>query len=128
MQRNVVGWFEVPVLDIDRATKFYETVLDIKLERHQMGGFDMAWFPMLEGDKPGAAGTLVKNDAMYKPSTEGILVYFTSHSGDLDNELGRVEAAGGKVLSPKEEIGGGYGFMALLTDTEGNRVALHSMK
>jgi predicted enzyme related to lactoylglutathione lyase len=55
-------------------------------------------------------------------------VYFTAHSGDLKNELSRVEVAGGKVLQKKTPIGDEYGYMALLIDTEGNRTALHSRK
>jgi predicted enzyme related to lactoylglutathione lyase len=62
----------------------------------------------------------------YKPSTEGTLVYFTAHSGDLSNELGRVEEAGGKVIQDKTLISEDVGYMALFLDTEGNRIALHS--
>ncbi len=122
---NAVGWFEIPVVDMDRAVKFYETVLDAKLERNMVGEIDMAWFPMVDGK--GAAGSLVSHKEWYKPSTDGTLVYFTAYSGDLDNELSRVETAGGKVLVPKKSIGE-YGFMAVVLDTEGNRIALHSMK
>lgn len=124
MKNNVVGWFEVPVTNMERAIKFYETVFDFKLERHQMGPLDMAWFPWKE-DGLGAPGSLVKNEN-YKPSTDGTLVYFTAHSGDLANELARVESAGGKVLLPKRLISEDYGYMALCLDTEGNRIALHS--
>ena len=126
MERNVVGWFEIPVTDMERAIKFYETVLDMKLDRHPMDEFDMAWFPMPEGDLPGAAGSLVKHES-YVPSMQGALVYFTAHSGDLENELSRVEAAGGKICAPKKAIGE-WGHMAVITDTEGNNVALHSTK
>jgi predicted enzyme related to lactoylglutathione lyase len=56
----------------------------------------------------------------------GTLVYFTAHSGDLDNELGRVENAGGKVFQPKTLISDDVGYMAVIGDTEGNRIALHS--
>lgn len=125
MEMNAVGWFEIPVMDMERAMKFYETVLGIKLERHQMDDFDMAWFTMLQG-KPGAAGSLVKHE-MYQPSSHGVMIYFTSPSGDLANELAQVEAAGGKICAPKKPIGE-WGFMAVITDTEGNNVALHSMK
>lgn len=59
-------------------------------------------------------------------ATDGTLVYFTAFSGDLNNELGRVEKAGGKVLQEKTLIAEGYGQMALILDTEGNRIALHS--
>ncbi len=71
-------------------------------------------------------GTIVHHPEYYKPSTDGVLVYLTAHSGDLTNELSRVEAAGGKVLQPKTKISDEYGFMALIIDSEGNRIALHS--
>ncbi len=122
---NAVGWFEIPVVDMERAMKFYETVLGVTLSRNQVGEIDMAWFPMVEGK--GAAGSLVAHPEWYKPSAEGVLVYFTAYSGDLDHELARVEAAGGKVLVPKKSIGE-YGNMAVVLDTEGNRIALHSTK
>lgn len=126
MKNNAIGWFEVPVSNMDRAIKFYETILDISLSRNTMGDFDMAWFPYKE-DAPGAAGSLVHHKE-YKPSTEGTLVYFSSQTGDLNDELGRVEAAGGQVLLSKKIITEEYGYMALIMDSEGNKVALHSMK
>jgi predicted enzyme related to lactoylglutathione lyase len=125
MKNNVVGWFEIPVENMDRAIKFYEEVFDFKLDRNQMGPFDMAWFPRIT-EGLGSGGSLVHFPAAYKPSTEGVLVYFTAHSGDLANELSRVEKAGGKVLQGKTQISEEHGFMALFTDSEGNRVALHS--
>lgn len=124
MKNNVVGWFEIPVKDMERATKFYETVFGFKLERHKLGPLDMAWFPFVEGN--GAMGSLVYNEEFYKPSTDGTLVYFTSHSGDLAIELSRIEKAGGKVIQPKTLITEEIGYMALFNDTEGNRIALHS--
>ena len=124
LNANVVGWFEIPVSDMERAIKFYETVLGLKLERNQMGELDMAWFPFAEA--PGAPGSLVYHKDFYKPSSDGALVYFTSHSGDLKNELEKVEPAGGKVLVPKTLIKEDIGYMAVCEDTEGNRIALHS--
>jgi predicted enzyme related to lactoylglutathione lyase len=124
--RNVVGWFEIPVRNIERAIKFYENVFNLKLERHEMGEFDMAWFPF--GDVPGSPGALVFHKEFYKPSIDGVLIYFTCHSGDLSNELAKVEPAGGKVLTPKKLITEEVGYMALCVDTEGNRIALHSRK
>lgn len=122
---NPFGWVEIPVLDMERAMKFYETVFDYKLERHQMGPLDMAWFPGVENSK-GSGGTLVKHE-WYKPSTDGgVLVYLTCFSGSVDAELGRVEAAGGKIRVPKKQISEEYGYMAVIVDTEGNCVALHS--
>ncbi|MEX0288407.1 MAG: VOC family protein [Flavobacteriaceae bacterium] len=121
---NAIGWFELPVSDMDRAKRFYETVLDIEISVHDLGGLVMGWFPV-DHSKSGSTGSLVKHE-MYNPSdTHGVLIYFECI--DLANELGRVEGAGGQILKPKTEIGGGHGFMALLKDTEGNRVALHSL-
>ena len=125
MKNNVVGWFEVPVSDMERAIKFYEKVFDFKLDRNTMGPLDMAWFPWIT-DGLGSGGSLVHFPAAYKPSTDGTLVYFTAHSGDLANELSRVEDAGGKILQGKTQISAEHGFMALILDTEGNRIALHS--
>ena len=127
MEHNAVGWFEIPVNEMERAMSFYEKVFDIKMERNQMGPLDMAWFPWAE-DGMGASGSLVFHQEHYKPSTDGTLVYFTAHSGDLANELGRVEEAGGKILQGKTLITEDVGYMAVFLDTEGNRVALHSRK
>lgn len=127
MKNNVVGWFEIPVNNMERAVNFYEKVFDLKLERNMMGPLDMAWFPRLDGE-PGSPGSLVKHPDYYIPSTDGVLIYLTAHSGDLGIELARVEPAGGKVIQTKTQISDDYGFMALILDTEGNRVALHSRK
>ena len=44
----------------------------------------------------------------------------------MQNELDRVEQAGGKIYQEKTEISPEHGFMAVFIDSEGNRVALHS--
>lgn len=124
---NVVGWFEIPVTDMERAMKFYEAVFECKLERHAMGPLDMAWFPNVK-DGIGASGTLVYHKDFYKPSAEGVLIYFTAFSGDVDTELARVEKAGGKILVPKKMISEDYGYMGLALDSEGNRIAFHTAK
>ena len=125
MKNNVVGWFEIPVTNMERAMAFYEKVFDFNMDRNTMGPLDMAWFPWVT-DGLGSGGSLVHFPAAYKPTSDGTLVYFTAHSGDLANELSRVEAAGGKVLQGKKQISPEYGYMALILDTEGNRIALHS--
>jgi len=125
MEHNMVGWFEIPVSDMDRAKKFYESVFDIEIGIHDLGGFVMGWFPS-DQKKSGASGSLVKHE-MYKPSlTDGPLIYFSCK--DVATELSRVVNAGGEIMQPKTEIGGGHGFMALMKDSEGNRIALHSNK
>jgi len=125
MKNNAIGWVEVPVNDMERAIAFYEKVFDFTIERHQMGPLDMGWFPWVENGL-GSGGSLVKAEGHYAPSTDGVLIYFTAHSGDLANELSRVESAGGKIVQPKTKISDEHGFMAVIIDTEGNRVALHS--
>jgi uncharacterized protein len=125
MKNNVVGWFEIPVVEMDRAVKFYETVFGFTLQREKLGPLDMAWFPAVEGGL-GSGGSLVFHPDHYKPSTDGPLLYFTAHSGDLSLELGRVEAAGGKVLQPKTLITPEIGYMGVFIDSEGNRVAIHN--
>ncbi|SHI28899.1 VOC family protein [Algibacter luteus] len=124
MKRNMVGWFEIPVSDMDRAKAFYETVFKVQIEIHDFGGMLMGWFPFSEG-KEGAAGTLIKQET-YVPSKEGTLVYFMSD--DVQVELDRIESAGGKIYQPKTQISPEYGYMGVFIDTEGNRVALHSNK
>jgi len=125
MKSNIVGWLEVPVTDMERAIKFYTAVFDVELTRQKLGPLDMAWFPWVEAGY-GTGGSLVYAPDYYKPSMDGTLAYFTAHSGDLANELARVESAGGKVLQGKKQISEEHGFMALIVDTEGNRIALHS--
>jgi predicted enzyme related to lactoylglutathione lyase len=124
LQRNVVGWFEVPVTDMDRAIKFYETVFDFKIQKQNLGDIIMGWFPY--ADLPGSPGSLVYHKDFYKPSPDGVLIYFTAQSGDLNNELAKVESAGGKILQQKKLIAEDIGYMGLFIDTEGNRIAIHS--
>lgn len=122
MKHNMVVWFEIPVTDMDRAKAFYESVFNIEINIVDFGGLLMGWFPN-RGDINGATGTLIKQES-YIPSQEGTLVYFASD--DVQNELDRVEAAGGKIYQPKTEISPEHGCMGVFIDSEGNRVALHS--
>jgi len=122
---NPVGWFEIPVTDMERAMKFYETVLDVKLERHEMGPLDMAWFPPTK-DAKGSSGSLVKHPDFYKPSPDGVLIYFTAPGQKLDDGMAKAESVGGKILVPKKQISPTLGYMCVLQDSEGNRLALHS--
>lgn len=119
----MVGWFEIPVTNMDRATKFYNSVFNIKIQVQDFGGTLMGWFPFVD-DKPGAPGSLVQNEAYVPSDTKGALVYFSST--DVNNELGKIEEAGGKVVMPKTQISEEIGYMALFIDSEGNRVALYS--
>lgn len=127
MDINVAGWFEIPVSDMERAIRFYETVFGFKLERNDLGDLVMAWFPA-NYRAEGAAGSLVYKPGFYKPSQDGTLVYFTSPTGNLQNELNNVQKAGGEVLIQKRLVTEDIGYMGLFVDSEGNRVALHSLR
>lgn len=119
---NALNWFEIPVTDISRAVKFYETVFDISMELSNPPGFKMAIFPHAHLGKVG--GALVKS-GFHKPSTTGVVIYLNANP-DLQLVLDRVESAGGKVLHQKALISKEVGYFGLILDTEGNSIALHS--
>jgi len=127
-KENPVVWFEIYVDDMDRATKFYETVFETTLsslaEPTDEFGLEMMAFPMTMDKVGGAAGALTKMEGM-KAGGSSTIVYFGSE--DCTIEEARVESAGGKVFKPKMSIGE-HGFMVLATDTEGNMIGIHSMK
>lgn len=126
MKTNPVVWFEIYVDDMERAAKFYETVLNVKLENlpnPTEQPMEMRVFPS-EMESMGTSGALVKMEG-FKAGGNSTIVYF--HSEDCITEESRVEAAGGKVFQPKMSIGE-HGFISLLMDTEGNMIGLHSLK
>lgn len=114
-----IGWFDVPVLDLNRARKFYDAVLDVKSELHE-GGVPVAVFPHGPGD---VSGCLFQNDG-FVPSGQGPLLYF-SVEGRLSDAVAAVESGGGQVLEPPGPIPP-YGNRAVVIDSEGNRIALFS--
>jgi hypothetical protein len=121
MKPNPVGWFEIYVQDLPRARRFYETVLDTRLERLDAGDLEMWAFPMTP-DGSGAGGTILSVPGVASGGT-GTLVYFSCE--DCGVEAGRVERAGGKLNREKMSIGP-YGFIALAYDPDGNMFGLHS--
>jgi predicted enzyme related to lactoylglutathione lyase len=118
--RDALNWFEIPVTDIERAAKFYGAIFNTKLSINKGPGFASAMFP----HDGGVGGGLVAGDG-YTPNAQGSLVYLNANP-DLNVVLNRVKGAGGQVIKAKTDIGEN-GFFALILDTEGNRVALHSM-
>jgi len=119
---NALNWFEIPVIDINRSQKFYETIFDVKMMTAEMGDMKMAMFPM--DPSSGKAGGGIAQSPNHKPSMEGTVVYLNANPA-MDNVISKVEEAGGKILLPKTPIGEN-GFMALVMDTEGNTVGIHS--
>ena len=120
---SAINWFEIPVSDMERAVKFYNDILDISMEVFEMTpGFPMAMFPYESGSTTG--GAIIQGEG-YVPSVEGSLVYLNGGE-DLTAVINRVEAAGGTIIMPKMSIGEN-GFIAMFSDSEGNKVGLHSM-
>ncbi len=124
---NVINWFEIPAKDFDRACNFYEKVLGgtvQKIEPSDEIPYQMAFLPGYDQNSGEVGGAVVTGEG-YEPSTTGSVIYLNG-GDDLAVPLGRVENAGGKVIVPKTAIGEN-GFFAQFTDSEGNRVAFHSM-
>lgn len=124
-KENSLNWFEISVTDINRATKFYETILGIKMHQEETMGMKMAFFPY-ENMNGKVSGGLVQGP-MHKPSVDGAKIYLNGNP-DLANALSKIEAAGGKIVMQKTKISDEIGFMAHFIDSEGNNVALHSNK
>lgn len=118
---NFVSWFDIPVTDLDRAMKFYSKIFAVEISKMEGAPKKYAMFPFTPG---GASGGLVEDKEMV--TDKGALLYLNG-GDDLSVALSKVEKAGGKVLQEKTSIGAN-GFMAIFKDTEGNRIALHSMK
>lgn len=123
--KNAISWFEIGTNDLERATKFYESIFAVTLNPLDMDSIKMRMFPI--DDMMGVGGALVDSGGFHKPSaTDGPLIYLNGNP-DVQTILDRVEAAGGKIMMPKTEISPDYGFMAVIIDTEGNRIGLHSI-
>lgn len=125
-ERNPVGWFEIYVEDMTRAKAFYETVFSVTLESLPSSepSLEMWSFPMSEEcmTQYGAPGALCKMEGC-SPGSGGTLIYFSCE--DCAVEESRVAGAGGEVLKSKFAIGE-YGFISIITDSEGNAIGLHS--
>ena len=124
-KRNPVGWFEIYVQDMDRARSFYEKTLQVKLEALESPdpNLTMLVFPMLD-EAPGATGALVKM-AGKDSGGGGTIIYFSCE--DCAIEAARAAESGGKIEREKFPIGK-YGFIAFVSDPDGNFIGLHSCK
>ena len=123
--KHAISWFEIPTRDIERAQKFYEAIFDMQMMPFNTPNIKMCFFPII--DMMNVGGALVYNSEFYKPSlTDGPLIYLNGNP-DVQIVLDRIEAAGGKILVPKTQISPEHGYMAVFADTEGNRIAVHSV-
>ena len=121
MESIDISWFEIPVTDINRAVKFYNQLFDTNISIQDLGQLKMGVLPTKT-----IGGALVEHSEWYKPSsTQGALIHLYA-GNNLSIILDKVEEAGGKILIPKRQISEILGYMAVILDSEGNRIALRS--
>lgn len=120
---NLINWFEIPAADFSRAVGFYKSILELEIQETEMFGTKMGFFP---SDGKNVSGAIVCGSE-YKPSMDGATLYLNGGE-NLQVILDRVEKNGGKVIVPKTQISPEMGYFALFIDTEGNKLALHSIK
>lgn len=121
LTRHPITWFEIPTVDLDRATRFYESMLEIRLRRENFSGSPIAVF-----DGEGAtSGALVQDPHGSKPAKAGPVVYLGAGES-VTAAIERARRAGGAVDGPVHELPRGIGYIAYVFDTEGNRVGLHA--
>ena len=118
-KQNIGTYFEIPVTNMQRAIKFYESVFGSEFSKENIHGNEMALFPF-NGKNSGITGALAKGE-IYKPSTSGTLIYLSTE--DIEKTLEKVKSHGGIILFPKTAAGE-YGYVAEFKDVEGNRIAL----
>ncbi|WP_323121421.1 VOC family protein [Burkholderia alba] len=121
---RAIAWFDIPSIDFDRAIRFYEEVLQTKLQREVLGGVPMAIFGHEDAT---TGGSIVYDPQQIKPSANGVLVYLNA-GASVTSALDRAKRAGGLVQGTVVELPNNYGYIGYLIDTEGNRVGLHSPK
>ncbi len=120
--KSLISIVEIPTTDFSRAVTFYQEILGITIEEVDMDGTQLGVLP---GDEETVSVVLVKGSD-YKPTTDGAVIYLNA-GDDLQPILDRIESNGGKVIVPKTEISPEIGFYAMFTDTEGNKLGLHSL-
>lgn len=118
-ENNRAVWFDIPVSDLDRAQKFYESVLDIKIFKDKYNDYE---FCVLDHEN-GNGGCLLPNSNEIT-SEKGIMLYLNVN-GRIKDAVSKVESIGGKIIKPTHQIGQ-HGFRAVVLDCEGNRIVLHS--
>ena len=121
--KHAINWFEIPSNDFDRAVKFYGDILGVPLHIEVLGGIPNGRFSYVNNEAHEAIGGAVVYDPRAKPGMTGTTPYLNC-TGKLDDVLGRVPSAGGEVLLPNTNIG--FGSIALIVDSEGNKIGLHS--
>lgn len=119
---TMINWFEIPAEDFDRAVEFYTNVLGVPVHKGEFGGMPHGFLSSEE--QGGVSGAIVKGNG--QPSMNGALIYLNAQSpANLEMILSRVQGAGGEVLMGATPIPP-QGYMGVIRDSEGNRIAFHS--
>ena len=119
--KSYVAIFEIPATDMERAVSFYQEILGITIERMEFPGMEMGLLPY---EDQMVTAVIMKGEG-YEPSASGVTIYMNAGE-DLQVVLDKVETNGGKILMPKTPHADESGFFALLLDSEGNKIGLHS--
>ncbi|MFN8770807.1 MAG: VOC family protein [Neisseriaceae bacterium] len=119
---NTIVWFDFPVKDLEKATKFYSAVLDKDLKINSEHGFNMTVFPHEEAGDDVAGCLYEASDAA--PHQSGMLIYFDVNNR-IQDAVSKVTLHGGQVIEPVSSIGP-WGYRAVVSDCEGNKIALYS--
>ncbi|PJK13943.1 hypothetical protein CO613_08125 [Lysobacteraceae bacterium NML07-0707] len=119
---NLLNFIDIPAADFDRAVDFYQAVLGKPVHKAKVGDDLMGFFPQ---DGQNVAGAICHGER-WQPSAQGVLVYLNG-GADLQVMLDKVASHGGQVLLPKTHISPEVGYIAIFLDSEGNRMALHSL-
>jgi len=120
--KDAINWFEIPASDFARAKDFYSTLYGAELSEWEMNGLRIAFIPLHSHE--GVGGAIVHGEG-YEPSDKGVMVYLNA-GDDMAPMLDRARASGGRIITPKTLVDCEIGYMAVIRDSEGNRVALHS--
>ena len=119
---NLINWFEIPATDFSRAVSFYKAILGLEIKEAEMFGSKMGFFPT---DGTNVSGAIVQGED-YQPSTDGVVAYLNG-GDDLQTVLDKVESNNGKVIVPKTPISPEMGYFGMFIDSEGNKMAVHSL-
>ncbi len=120
--QNLINWFEIPATDFNRAVSYYKAILGLEIKEVEMFGTKMGLFPT---DGTNVSGAIVQGED-YNPSTDGVVAYLNA-GNDLQTVLDKVENNNGKVIVPKTQISPEMGYFGMFIDTEGNKMAVHSL-
>lgn len=120
--KNLINWFEIPATDFIRAVSFYKAILGVEINETEMFGTKTGFFPT---NGKNVSGAIVTSED-YKPSYNGVIAYLNG-GNNLQTVLEKVEKNNGKVIVPKTQISPEMGYFGMFIDTEGNKMAVHSI-